>query len=170
MRADRSPGDSPERRPAGETPPPLGALGDAYFDPVLGDIVSYRVRRLGAGLGISVFAGGVSGLLGIGGGIFKVPALNLVCAIPMKAAAATSNFMIGVTAAASAFLYYGRGEVLASLTAAVVLGVLLGSALGSVLNRRIRGRHVRRLFALLLILVAAEMLYRAFLPGGRLHG
>ena len=108
--------------------------------------------------------------MGIGGGIFKVPALNLVCHVPMKAAAATSNFMIGVTAAASAFLYYGRGEVRPALTAAAVLGVLLGSAIGSVWNRRVRGRHVRRLFALLLVAAAAEMLYRAWAAGGLFHG
>jgi uncharacterized protein len=148
----------------------LGTLGDTYYDEGEGRRVSYRVRRLPAGLAISALAGCVSGLLGIGGGIFKVPALNLVCDIPMKAAAATSNFMIGVTAAASAFLYYGRGEVRPALTAAVVLGVLLGSALGSLWNRRVRGRHVRRVFAAMLIAVAVEMAYRALLSGGMPHG
>jgi uncharacterized membrane protein YfcA len=143
-----------------------GLLGARYEDEVEGRTVSYRVRRLWAGLGISFLAGNLSGLLGIGGGTFKVPALHLVCRVPIKAAAATSNFMIGVTAAASAFLYYGRGEVRPALTSAAVLGVLVGSALGTVLNRRLRGGVVRKLFAGLLVMVALQMFYRAFNGGG----
>ncbi|SIN68304.1 hypothetical protein SAMN05444166_0076 [Singulisphaera sp. GP187] len=139
----------------------LGVLDAWYYDETEGRFVAYRVRRLGAALGISFLAGNLSGLLGIGGGVFKVPALHLLCGVPIRAAAATSNFMIGVTAAASAFLYYGRGEVRPALTAAVVLGVLGGSAAGSALNRRVRGALVRRLFAVLLAAVAAQMLSRA---------
>jgi uncharacterized membrane protein YfcA len=139
----------------------LGALGASYIDESEGRTVSYRVHRLWAGLGISFLAGNLSGLLGIGGGTFKVPALHLLCGVPIKAAAATSNFMIGVTAAASAFLYYGRGEVRPALTSAVALGVLAGSAAGSALNRRIRGGIVQTLFAVLLVAVAVQMLYRA---------
>jgi hypothetical protein len=137
-----------------------GLLGGHYFE-AGGREVVYRVRRLPAGLAISFVAGSLSGLLGIGGGVFKVPALHLLCGMPMKAAAATSNFMIGVTAAASAFLYYGRGEVRPALTALVVLGVLAGSALGSWLNQLIGGRFVARLFAALLVVVSIQMLVRA---------
>ena len=144
----------------------LGALGARYRDESEGHDVTYRVHRLWAGLAISFVAGNLSGLLGIGGGVFKVPALNLVCGVPIKAAAATSNFMIGVTAAASALLYYGRGEVRPALTATVVLGVLAGSGLGSVLNRRVRAGALRRLFALLLLAVAAEMFHRAWFTKG----
>jgi uncharacterized membrane protein YfcA len=143
--------------PAGD----LGLLGATYRDEAEGRAVSYRVQRLWGGLGISFLAGNLSGLLGIGGGTFKVPALHLVCRVPIKAAAATSNFMIGVTAAASAFLYYGRGEVRPALTSATVLGVLAGSAAGTALNRRVRGDSVRRLFAFLLVAVALQMLDRA---------
>jgi uncharacterized membrane protein YfcA len=142
-----------------------GSLGGRYFDAALGHEVVYAVRRLWAGLSASFVAGGMSGLLGIGGGVFKVPALNVWCKVPIKAAAATSNFMIGVTAAASAFLYYGRGDVRPALTAAVVLGVLAGSAIGSYLNLIVRGRLVRRIFAVLLVAVAAQMLARAVLLG-----
>jgi uncharacterized membrane protein YfcA len=140
----------------------LGLLGDRYFDPQLGHEVSYRIERLWAGLGISSMAGVLSGMLGIGGGVFKVPALHLLCNVPIKAAAATSNFMIGVTATASAFLYFGRGEVRPALTAAVVLGVLVGSGVGSIVNRYIRGRLVNQLFAVVLAAVAVQMLFRAF--------
>jgi uncharacterized membrane protein YfcA len=144
---------------------PLGALGARFFDGSEGRWIAYRLRNLAGAIGISFLAGNLSGLLGIGGGVFKVPALNLLCGVPIKAAAATSNFMIGVTAAASAFLYYGRGEVLPAVTAAAVLGVLPGSALGSSLNQRIRGKTVQVLFAALLLAVAVQMLYRASTPG-----
>jgi uncharacterized membrane protein YfcA len=137
-----------------------GWLGGEFDDPQTGRHVVYRVQRLWAGLGIAFIAGIMSGLLGIGGGIFKVPALVLFCGVPIRAAAATSNFMIGVTAAAGAFLYFGRGDVRPMLTATVVLGVLIGSAVGSYVNRFIAGRVIERTFAVLLIAVAAEMLFR----------
>jgi uncharacterized membrane protein YfcA len=163
----RPPHDTPEdvaggQSSGGDSPDPAtGALGGRYRDAMLGMDVTYRVKRLWAGLGISFVAGNLSGLLGIGGGVFKVPGLHLLCGVPIKAAAATSNFMIGVTAAASAFLYYGRGEVRPALTSSVVLGVLAGSALGSIWNRRIHGRHVQKLFAALLLAVAIQMFVRA---------
>jgi uncharacterized membrane protein YfcA len=138
-----------------------GVLGATFRDPQLGRDVSYRVGRLWAGLCISIVAGLMSGLLGIGGGVFKVPALVLFCGVPIRAAAATSNFMIGVTAAASAFLYFGRGDVRPLTTATVVLGVLAGSAVGTYVNRFVGGRVIQRTFALLLMAVAVEMLIRA---------
>lgn len=142
-----------------------GWLGATYYDDTECRAVTYRVQRLWAGLSISFVAGNLSGLLGIGGGVFKVPALHLLCEVPMKAAAATSNFMIGVTAAASAFLYFGRGEVRPALTATAVLGVLAGSRIGSHVNRFVHAGFARRLFAALLVLVAVEMLTRAVMRG-----
>jgi uncharacterized protein len=162
--AGATPGTAQPPREA-SAPVELGPLGASYYDESEGGEVTYRVRRLWAGLGISFLAGNLSGLLGIGGGVFKVPALHLVCGVPIKAAAATSNFMIGVTAAASAFLYYGRGEVRPVLTATIVLGIMAGSALGSILNRRVGGPAVRKLFAVVLVLVSFQMLYRS-LTGG----
>ncbi|HEY2882665.1 MAG TPA: sulfite exporter TauE/SafE family protein [Pirellulales bacterium] len=140
--------------------PALGWLGGRYFDPQQGAVVAYRIRRLPGGLAISLAAGLLSGLLGIGGGVFKVPALHLMCGMPIKAAAATSNFMIGVTATASAFLYFGRGEVRPALTATVVLGVFLGSVIGTYLNRYVRSRSLNRWFAVLLLAVAVQMFIR----------
>ena len=95
------------------------------------DASQYRLRRLPVAMGLSLGAGTVSGLLGIGGGIIKVPALTLFCNVPARVATATSTFMIGVTAVASAFLYFGRGQVRPALSAVVILGVLAGSALGT---------------------------------------
>ena len=159
------PSGAAARRP-GSPDEGVGALGASYLDESEGRVVAYRVHRPSAAMAISFLAGALSGLLGIGGGAFKVPALHLLCRVPIKAAAATSNFMIGVTAAASAFLYYGRGEVRPALTSAVVLGVLAGSALGTVLNRRLRGGSVRKLFAALLVAAALQMFHHALAGGG----
>ncbi len=140
----------------------VSLLAGRYFDPRLQREVIYLVQRLWAGLGISFIAGNLSGLLGIGGGVFKVPALHLACRVPIKAAAATSNFMIGVTAAASAFLYYGRGDVRPALTASIVVGVIAGSAIGSKISPYLHGQAIKRLFSVLLVCVAIQMFARVF--------
>ncbi len=121
----------------------------------------YELRRLPAGIGASLGAGTISGLLGIGGGIIKVPALTLFCNVPTRVATATSTFMIGVTAVASAFLYFGRGQVRPALSGSVVLGVLVGSALGTQVSKRLHGEQLIRLFAVLVWFASAQMLYRA---------
>lgn len=121
----------------------------------------YQVRNLPAGLSVSFLAGAISGLLGVGGGIMKIPALTLLCGVPTKVAVATSNFMIGITAAASVFLYIGRREVEPMLTAAVVVGVMIGSGFGLALGRKLEGWQIRRVFAALLWITATQMLLRA---------
>ena len=107
-----------------------GPLGGRFFDEESGATVTYRVKRLPAALLASFAAGNVSSLLGIGGGILKVPALNTWCGVPVRAAAATSAFMIGVTATGGAIIYYGRGDLPPLLAAPAVLGVQLGSWAG----------------------------------------
>jgi len=121
----------------------------------------YRMKHLPLGLFISLVAGALSGLLGVGGGIIKVPALNTFCGIPIKVAAATSTFMIGVTAAASAFIYFNRGDVSLPLTAAVALGAFPGSAVGARLATRIHGRYLKLFMAIVLLLVGAQMSFQA---------
>jgi uncharacterized membrane protein YfcA len=117
----------------------------------------YRVRRLPVAMSSSLAAGALSGLLGLGGGIIKVPVLNTFCGIPIRVAAATSTFMIGVTAAASAFLYFSRGDVALDLTAAVCLGALPGSLLGAHLSDRVQARSLKIMMAVVLIVVASRM-------------
>ena len=117
----------------------------------------YQVRRLPVGVMASLVAGAISGLLGLGGGIVKVPVLNTFCGIPIRVAAATSTFMIGITAAASAFLYYARGEVVLPITAAVALGALPGSLAGARLSDRVATRSLKVLMAVVLIGVGARM-------------
>jgi hypothetical protein len=117
----------------------------------------YRLRRLPVGLVASLVAGAVSGLLGVGGGIVKVPVLNAFCGIPIRVAAATSTFMIGVTAAASAFIYFSRGDVALPLTAAVAIGALPASLLGASISDRFKVRSLKVLMAVVLLAVGARM-------------
>lgn len=131
-------------------------------------VTDYQVHNYPAGLAVSYVAGNVSGILGIGGGPIKVPLMHLFMGIPLKVAAATSNFMIGVTAAASAFLYYRRGDVVVGMAAPLAVGVFAGAFLGSWLAPRIRSRWIRLLLLLVLFYLAALMLGEAFgfaLPG-----
>lgn len=126
-----------------------------------GQTFMYRVKRLPFGLGASLVAGAISGLLGIGGGIIKVPILSTFCGVPIRVAAATSAFMIGVTAAASAWIYYGRGDVALHLSAAVAMGALPGSLLGARLTHRIETRSLKVIMAFVLLVVGAQMALNA---------
>jgi uncharacterized membrane protein YfcA len=127
-----------------------GTLGGRFYEQESGGEVSYRVRRLPLGLGVSFAAGVLSILLGIGGGTLKVPALNAWCGVPMRAAAATSAFMIGVTALAGAIKYYVRGDIRPELAAAAVLGVLAGSRAGFWIGARARAKGLKALMAAVL--------------------
>jgi uncharacterized membrane protein YfcA len=117
----------------------------------------YRLRRAPLGVVASLLAGAVSGVLGLGGGIVKVPALNTFCGIPIRVAAATSTLMIGVTAAAAAIPYVARGQVVLPLTAAICLGALPGSLLGARLSERVQARSLKLIMAVILISVGARM-------------
>jgi uncharacterized membrane protein YfcA len=122
----------------------------------------YRLRRAPLALGSSLLAGSISGLLGLGGGIIKVPILNSFCGIPIKVAAATSAFMIGVTAAASAFVYYGRGDVDLPLAAAIAVGALPGSLAGARLSHAVEARSLKVFMAVILMAVGSQMAVKAF--------
>jgi uncharacterized membrane protein YfcA len=121
----------------------------------------YRPARLGAGIGGSVFAGLVSALLGVGGGIVKVPLMNLVMGVPLKVATATSNLMIGVTAAASAIVYLLRGGIDPLIAGPTAVGVFAGAMVGSRVAQRIDLRLLRLLFVAVLALTAVQMTLRA---------
>jgi uncharacterized protein len=139
----------------------VGQLGGHYHEEESGGMVAYRVRRLPLALAVSFAAGSISSLLGVGGGILKVPALNIWCGVPLRAAAATSAFMIGVTATAGAVIYYGRGDIVAWMAASTVLGVLAGSRAGFALGERARAKWLKLLLAAILLAVGALMLARS---------
>jgi len=121
----------------------------------------YRVRNLGRGIVGSTGAGVASALFGIGGGIIKVPLMNLAMGVPMRVATATSNLMIGITAAASAVIYLVRGEIDPYVAGPTVIGVFLGATLGSRMAHRVDLRYLRLLFVVVLVYTAVQMLLRA---------
>jgi len=135
-------------------------LASTYPDRALGKVVPYRVTRVPLGFGMMYVAGVVSGLLGIGSGALKVLAMDTAMRLPMKVSTATSNFMIGVTAAASAGIYFWRGDILPLVAAPVALGVLTGATVGAKLLVRFRNRTVRLIFLVVLFAVAVEMFLR----------
>jgi uncharacterized membrane protein YfcA len=138
-----------------------GVLGGRFYEAESGCTVTYRIKRLPLAIVASFVAGNVSSLLGIGGGIIKVPVLNAWCGVPLRAAAATSAFMIGVTATAGAVIYYGRGQIVPVLAAAAVLGVQLGSWAGMRFGQRASAMWLKILMASVLIVVSGLMFVRA---------
>ena len=137
-----------------------GVLPGSFHDQATRQTVTYTVKRIPAVMLVSLVAGNLSGLLGVGGGFFKVPAMHILSGIPMKAATATSNFMIGVTAAASAFIYFSYGHLNPVIAASAALGVLCGSFLGVQLNRRLKGTLLTWIFAVLLLVISVQMYLR----------
>jgi uncharacterized membrane protein YfcA len=125
--------------------------------------VAYHVCRIPAGFGLMYLAGVLSGLLGIGSGAFKVLALDQVMRLPFKVSTTTSNFMIGVTAAASAGVYLRSGLLDPGLSMPVMLGVLVGSLIGSRLLMIMHTTWLRRLFALVIVGLALQMIYQGFM-------
>ncbi len=137
-------------------------LSSSYPDERMGCEVAYQVRRTPLGLGMMYIAGVISGLLGIGSGTFKVLAMDTIMRLPMKVSTTTSNFMIGVTAAASAGIYFSRGEVLPLVAAPVALGVLLGAILGARILTHLSNRTLRMIFLPIMIVIALQMILRGF--------
>jgi hypothetical protein len=144
---------------------PTGMLDTSYIDPLTGEQVNYGVHRLPLGMLASFIAGNVSGLLGIGGGVIKVPIMSLVMGMPLRAAIATSNFMIGITAATSAIIYYQHGYIDPSVAIPTALGILIGAQAGSRLGSRVHSRHLKQIFQVLLLIFAIQMFYRAITGG-----
>lgn len=125
-----------------------------------GTAVHYTAQRPALGFGLMVGAGLTSGLLGIGSGAMKVPAMDLAMRLPIKVSTATSNLMIGVTAAAGAVVFLMRGDLDPLLATPVAVGVAAGSSLGSRLLPRLASATVRRLFVAVLLVIAVQMIVR----------
>ncbi len=134
-------------------------LKSSYFDDA-GEEIVYQPVRARIGLALMYFAGVTSGLLGIGSGSLKVPAMDLAMELPIKVSTATSNFMIGVTAAASAGVYFSRGQIDPFIAGPVAIGVLGGAFIGSHTLGRISSRSVRFTFVVVLTIIAAQMLFK----------
>ena len=154
---------TPVDPPPGEQPDPLATrLGMNGVYPSLSGPKSYFVHRVPLGFGLMFGAGGSSGLLGIGSGAVKVLAMDHAMGIPFKVSTTTSNFMIGVTATASAGVYLSRGYVDPGLAMPVMLGVLAGSLLGARVLARTKTKQLRWVFGAVIVALGVEMIYGAF--------
>ena len=127
--------------------------------PSLNGLIKYHVQAIPGGFGLMFIAGALSGLLGIGSGAVKVLAMDQVMRIPFKVSTTTSNFMIGVTAAASAGVYLNRGYIDPGVAMPVMLGVLLGSLLGARMLAGAKTRILRIIFAVVILMLGIEMIY-----------
>ena len=105
-------------------------------------------------------AGVLSGILGIGSGVLKVIAMDGIMKVPFKVSTTTSNFMMGVTACASAVIYVQRGNIVPSMACPVMIGVLFGALTGAKLLKRLDVRLLRRIFCIVILMVAANMIYQ----------
>jgi uncharacterized membrane protein YfcA/uncharacterized membrane protein len=137
-------------------------LNGSYPDRTLHQEVPYQVTRTPLGLVMMYVAGLISGLLGIGSGTFKVLALDEAMHLPIKVSTTTSNFMIGVTAAASAGIYFSRGDIPPLVAAPVALSILLGALVGARLLARLSNRFLRLLFLGVIVVAAVEMVLHGF--------
>jgi uncharacterized membrane protein YfcA len=144
-----------------ERPDPLAQRlrMDGGFPGPGGKTVRYHVHNVPGGFGIMALAGALSGMLGIGSGALKVLAMDKVMRLPFKVSTTTSNFMIGVTAAASAGIYLGRGYIDPGVTFPVILGVLAGALVGAKLLAHARADALKLVFTLIIVFLGLQMIY-----------
>lgn len=127
-----------------------------------GTVRKYELRHVGGGFSVMLGAGVLSGILGIGSGVLKVIAMDGIMKVPFKVSTTTSNFMMGVTACASAVVYIQRGNIVPGIACPVMIGVLFGALTGARLLKRLDVRLLRRIFCIAILLVAVNMIYQGF--------
>lgn len=149
-------------RPAVEVVGEPGAheIDADYFEPTTSETIAYRAHNVRIATVVSLFAGAMSGLIGVGGGIVNVPTLNVLMGVPIRVATATSTYMLGATAAASAVIYLSRGQIDGLLAAAVVAGMFVGAGFGSRYSRRVPRSVLSALFVILATVLSLQMLLR----------
>lgn len=125
-----------------------------------GSIKAYQLRNVGSGFGVMYVAGILSGILGIGSGVLKVLAMDALMKVPFKVSTTTSNFMMGVTACASAVIYIQRGIIVPGIAFPVMVGVLLGALTGARLLKTMNVRVLRQIFCIAIVLVAINMIWQ----------
>lgn len=132
-------------------------LEGEFHDKASNSVIPYRATRTWFGLAASLVAGLISGLLGVGGGIIKVPVMHLAMRLPIKVSTATSNLMMGITAATGAAVFFVHGQIAPLIAAPVAAGVLIGAHTGSRFLPRIQSQWIRMAFTALLLFVAFQM-------------
>jgi hypothetical protein len=150
-----------------DAPDPFHLRG-TYTDRATGTEVTYIPHRVSLGLGASGFAGVLSGLLGVGGGVIQVPMMNLLMRVPIKAAAGTSSFLVGMTSVATATLFYADGKIDATVVVPAMIGIFAGGQLGSTFTSRMKTANLVLIFVVIMAYLAVSMILKAFgitLPG-----
>ncbi len=130
-----------------------------------GSIKAYQLKHVGGGFSVMLVAGVLSGILGIGSGVLKVIAMDGIMKVPFKVSTTTSNFMMGVTACASAVVYIQRGNIVPGIACPVMIGVLFGALTGAHLLKRLDVRVLRQIFCVAILLVAINMIYQGWSGG-----
>lgn len=159
-RAESSPG--PAGAGGGDRIAAALGLTGAYFDPVSGRDIDWRVQHTLAGFGAFAFIGLVGGMFGLGAGWANVPALNLLLGVPLKGALATSTMVMSIVNTSAAWIYIERGAVIPMLTVPSVIGVMLGAKIGVRLLRRMHAAVLRRVVIAVLLLAGSRALLRGF--------
>jgi len=144
-----------------DEPDPHGLHG-SYRDPASRRTIEYVPRNVGVGMGMSGGAGVLSGMLGIGGGAIQVPLMNLLMKVPVKAAAGTSAFMVGMTAVATAAVFYADGQIDPQVVIPAMIGVFLGSQAGSQVTRRVQTHRLVLVFVIVIAYLGISMVLKAF--------
>jgi len=132
-------------------------LNSTYYDKATGKTVAYNVTNVPQGSLVMFGAGFASGLLGIGSGAFKVVALDSYMKLPIKVSTATSNFMMGVTATASALIYFFNGTINPAIAAPIAIGTLIGSRTGAKVMQRLDAKYIRYIFLPILLFTIVNM-------------
>lgn len=127
-----------------------------------GTLKSYQLKHVGGGFSVMYVAGVLSGILGIGSGVLKVIAMDGIMKVPFKVSTTTSNFMMGVTACASAVVYIQRGQIEPGIACPVMIGVLVGALTGARLLKTLNVKTLRQIFCIAIFLVAINMIYQGF--------
>ncbi|HEX7560963.1 MAG TPA: sulfite exporter TauE/SafE family protein [Candidatus Humimicrobiaceae bacterium] len=137
-------------------------FNSSYYDEPSKRRIYYKPRRIAFGSGVSVFAGLLSGLLGVGGGIIKVPAMNIIMDVPIKVATATSSYMIGITAVVSSVIYFYNGYINPDITIPAVIGVLIGATAGSFAAGKLKSRYIIFIILIIFSFIGILMFLRGF--------
>ena len=145
------------------------AIEGKYYDKALNKEIHYYVHRPVAGSVVSLFAGIGSGLLGIGGGVIKVTAMNALMRVPMKVSVATSKFMIGLTAATSSVIYFLTGSIDYFIVAPVAIGTMIGATVGSGLMNKFKSKTIKLIFTLIASYLAYRMIAKGLSDGLGIH-
>ncbi|WP_412989636.1 sulfite exporter TauE/SafE family protein [Pediococcus siamensis] len=137
-------------------------LNGSYYDDAIKEQIDYQVSNVPGGFTMMLGAGLASGLLGIGSGAFKVIAMDTIMKMPLKPSSATSNLMMGVTAAASATVYFFNGSIRPEIAAPLAIGILIGATIGSKIMKRLRARVLRMIFIPILFYIGLQMFLKGF--------